>query len=247
MFFRYLISTFSFLFGAIWALVGTIFVVVGAVWFYNDYRIHKHGIPAEAVVVEKMHTTGKNNSSNYSIKYVFHDKSGTEQIRTESVSWETWRSYEDGDKLRVTYLADKPDKSLLSAEVHKHWWVGGAAFAAFGSMFAGVGWFLVIRAVFKTAGRLRLLRTGMPVYGEITGILQDYNTRINGRHPFYLTYQCVGPDGRTYEGRSVNIPRKLEQRLQQGGRIKVVFEQGNYDNHEVDLFDLRQHAGAPYP
>ncbi|MGI8905394.1 MAG: DUF3592 domain-containing protein [Candidatus Sumerlaeaceae bacterium] len=237
--FRYLISSFGFIFGAIWALVGSIFVAAGIGVLWSEYRIHQHGVSATGTVVEKLHTSSSESSSNYSIKYTFRDRSGNEHIATHKLPWETWRNYTDGDSLEVVYLPEEPDSVRLSSSVNRKWWVGGAAFAAFGGAFAGVGWFLVLRAMLITSQKLALLRTGFPVMGEIVEVRENQQVKINNRHPLYLVYRFTAPDGQVIEGKSVNIPRRAEGRFHVGGQVKIVYDPRNYNRHEVDLFGHR--------
>lgn len=236
---RYLFGSFAFLFGLIWALVGTAFMVAGTLWFLNDYNLQKHGVTTTATVVEKLHSTSREKSSIYSLKYVYNDRAGAEHVDTKTMSWERWRNYEDGDNLEIVYLPKSPARSSIAKSSNKNWWVSGVAFGGFGSLFAIPGWFLLIRGFLGALGRLRLVKNGNPVQGEVTGMEEDRRTKINNRHPLYLTFKFTGVDGREYTGRTPNLPRKMENRFHVGEPITVVYDRSDMSRFEADVFGIR--------
>jgi hypothetical protein len=238
---RYLFRSFPFLFGSIWALVGTPFLLIAVFTWRNESYIQKHGIPAEATVVEKLHTSSSNKSSTYALKYVFSDRSRQEHIRSTNVPWETWRQYRDGDTLPIIYLPESPEKSRLDGDHRELPWILPLVFGGFGLIFAPVGWYLAVRGFRNTLRSLELLRSGSVAKGEVTDIQVDLNVRINRRHPCYLRYRFKAPeDGAVHEGRSPNLPFKLQGRWKIGDDIAVVYDPMDPSRNEADVFGLRK-------
>lgn len=236
---RYLISSFAFVFGLIWALVGTVFVGAGAAWLYSEFQLHKHGVHTRAVLVEKHHETGRERSSRYSLKYVFTDTAGQERIESEDVPWETWRQYEDGNQIPIVYLPRRAGSSRIAQTVNARWWWPEILFVAFGSLFAIPGWVLLVRGAMHARRRMRMLRTGVPVTGTITGMDIDRSVRINGRHPSHLLYSFVAPNGDQIVARSLNLPRRMEDKFHVGGEITIICDPIDPRKHEADIYGVR--------
>lgn len=241
---RYLLASFWFIFGLIWAVVGTPFLIIGIFWLHSEYQIQTHGVSATGTVVQKYHGTTRNGSSNYGIKYVFNDAAGKEHIDTvSSLAWEKWRMFNDGERIPVIYLPDKPTRSRLAANITPYWWVGPGIFLFLGASFASVGWILLIRAWIKCHDEVAMMRTGYPVQGQITGMYPELNVRINNRNPNYLTYKFTGPDEKVREGRTPYLSRKLEDKYSRETTITVVYDPRNPDHYEADIFGFRSRLG----
>ncbi|MBI4584822.1 MAG: DUF3592 domain-containing protein [Planctomycetes bacterium] len=238
-FLKYLFRQFSFFFGAIWALVGTIFFVVGIASFNSEREIQQSGVRAEATLVEKIHRSGKDNSSTYLLKYVFHDAAGQEHIRESQVNWETWRQFEDGSKLPIVYLPGNPSRNRLGGELAESEWTLALVFGSLGFILGGIGWILVLRGVGKAWRAVQVLQNGVVVEGRVTSVERAPNVKINKRHPQFFRYRFKGPDGQDYQGESPYLPPRLEDKWQTGDPIPVVYDPDDPARHQPDIFGLR--------
>lgn len=238
-YFRFLKSEFIFLFGAIWAAVGTPFMGVAAWQVHQDRRIALHGVAGEAELVEKLRSSSKDSESNYRLKYVFQDAAGREHIRTAKVSWEIWRQYEEGAKLPIVYLPGDASKSRLGGALKESGLLLALLFGGLGLVFGGVGWYLVVKAVRRASRSIGLMRNGMPTQGKVKDVLWDQNVNINGRHPAYLSFTFTGPAGQVYEGESRYLPRAKESAWQAGDSVTVIYDPMDPSRFEVDIMGER--------
>lgn len=238
---RYFFSSFWLLFGAVWALVGTPFVIVGLVWGLSEKSLQEHGVPVEGEVVEKYTSRSSEGSLQHKVRIFYTDDRGDKHEWIESVGRSLFEELAEGEVLPLVYDPEDPTRAALGGDLAGHWWIFPLAFGGFGLIFAGVGWFLVFREVPKVLKRISLMEQGWVATGVVQEVLLDYNTRINGRHPLYLLYSFTGPDGVSREGRSVNLPRRLEKRFSPGDSIPVVYDPRNPEVFEADVLGVRSH------
>jgi hypothetical protein len=76
----------------------------------------------------------------------------------------------------------------------------GLPFVGLGLIFVGVGGALLYWRYQHARRVLAVLRHGTAASGHITGIQENYAVRVNGRHPWVITYQ-FHLDGREHLGR----------------------------------------------
>lgn len=236
---RYLKMSFIWWFGLIWAAVGTPFFIIGVCTYKSEFHFRAHSVSATATVVEKGHDTNSKGDSHYWMRYVYHDPAGAEQVGLADLSWKAWRKYNDGDALQITYLSENPARSRVNDEDAGPWWVAPLIFSALGLAFGGVGWFLVIRAIVKTGQEVRLLRFGVPALGRVKSVEINMQVKINNRNPYYLMYEFKDDSGTMREGRSNDLPLRLQDDWQAGDAILVLYDQFDPSQHEVDIFNQR--------
>lgn len=242
---RYLKSEFIFLFGLIWAAVGTPFVGV-AVWIMmTESQIAQRGIAAQATLVEKIHGKGDKGSSVYKLKYVFDDAAGKEHIREAKVKWEVWRGFEDGARLPIVYLPERPGQSRLGGSLKESEWILAAIFGGLGLVFGGIGWFLVIKAFRRARRSIGLMSNGISVIGVVKDVLEDLQVNVNGRHPLYLSFKFKGIDGRDYEGQSRYLPRARESLWKAGDNVTVLCDPRDPAHFEADVLGARPESTPP--
>ena len=241
---RYLRSAFSWWFGLIWAAVGTPFFFIG-IWAYQDARhFNAMAVAATATVVEKGHDTNSKGDSHYWMRYSYHDAAGAEHVGVADVKWEVWRRYADGNPVAIRYASDKPDDNKLNAAEAGPWWVLPLAFGGAGLVFGGTGWFLVWRAIIKAGERVALLRHGVSALASVTGVELNLSVTVNGRHPRYLAYEFYDDAQAKHQGRSSDLPRRMEDRWKAGDPILVVFDRNNPEKSEADIFGVREQQAA---
>jgi hypothetical protein len=115
-----------------------------------------------------------------------------------------------------------------------------------GAPLALAGWPLAILGVRRACSRLRLIRTGLPTLGTVTAIEIERRVRINNRHPLYLSYSYEDDRSRARRGRTVLLPRGLEDRWAPGDGIVVVFDPMDPSRSEADVFGVLANAtGVP--
>lgn len=236
---RYLKTSFWFLFGAIWALVGTPFLVAGVAWGLAQQRLQERGVRTDARVVEKYTRRDSDGDLHYLLRLSYTDRGSGRHDLEEGVSPGAFESVGEGSDVLVVYDPENPSRASLAGEHADSRWVGPLVFAGLGAAFAGVGWALVLREIRRSLSRIRLLRQGMAVRGQVMELRQDLSVRVNRRHPAYLIYAFPGPDARRREGRSPLLSRRDEERFVPGSPIAVIYDPLNPDRHEADIFGAR--------
>jgi Protein of unknown function (DUF3592) len=236
--FSYIRGSFFFWFGLLFAIVGTPFLVVAVYQLKIEREIIRDGVFANATLVEKGHSSSRNSSSNYWLKYVFNDPHGVEHIRQAQVKWEQWRQFKDGDTLAIRYLPENPDRNRLGGEIDDAWWVLPLVFGGLGVIFGGLGWTFVIVAIRKIMRQLSLLRTGSVVEADITSFEFDPTVRINGRNPPFFRYRYI-VDGKKHTGRSPDLPFRMMGRWNHGDKVRVFYDARQPENSEADVYGIR--------
>ena len=201
-------------------------------------EILRDGVVATATLVEKGHSSSRNSSSTYWLKYVFNDQLGREHIRQAHVKWEKWRRFTDGDSLPIRYLPEYPDRNRLAGEIDDAWWVLPSVFGLLGVIFGGLGWTFVVVASRKIMRRLALLRIGSGVDADITSFEFDQSITINGKHPPFFRYRYI-VDGKKHSGRSPDLPSRMMGRWNHGDKVRVFYDPRQPDQSEADIYDLR--------
>src|SRR5947207_12514477 len=114
---HYIRASFFVWFGLFFAAIGTPFLLVAVSELRHEHEITNDGILATATLVEKGHSSSRDSSSNYWLKYLFNDRGGVEHIRQGNVHWEEWRRFKDGDTLPIRYLPRDPKQNRLAGEI----------------------------------------------------------------------------------------------------------------------------------
>jgi hypothetical protein len=83
----------------------------------------------------------------------------------------------------------------------------GIPFALFGILFLAGGGAALYYCYQKAQKTILVLREGQAVEGQIANLGQNFNVRINGQHPWVISYQ-FRVNGREYQGRvtTLNTP-----------------------------------------
>ena len=236
--FNYIRGSFFFWFGLLFAVVGTPFLVIAVYQLGIERQILREGVFANATLVEKGHSSSRNSSSNYWLKYVFNDPHGVEHIRQAQVKWEQWRRFKDGDTLAIRYLPENPERNRLGGEIDDAWWLLPSMFGLLGVIFGGLGWTFVVVAIRKIIGRLALLREGSIADADITSFEFDRSISINGRNPPFFRYRYI-VDGKKHSGRSPDLPFRMMGRWNRGDKITVVYDPRDPARSEADIYDQR--------
>lgn len=236
---RYLKMSFAWWFGLIWACVGTVFAISGVIMFFAQRDFENRAVNANATIVERGHGTTSKGDSHYWMRYLYRDPDGKEHVDRADVNWSVWRKYSDGDSLPIRYLPENPARNRLNDADAESWWVLPLIFGLVGSTFGGVGWILVGRSFIVSGRRAALMRSGMGALGTVRAVEMNMQVKINNRHPYYLSYEFADETGVKHEGRSPNLPRKLNDRWQPGDPVLIVYDPMDASRHEADIFEMR--------
>lgn len=98
----------------------------------------------------------------------------------------------------------------------------GLPFSGLAVLMLGAGGGLAVWRYREAQQTVALLRGGRSVLGEMMGVYQNLNVRVNGRHPWTAEYRYV-VDGRPYEGKVVSLVRP-DPRQQAGKGVYVLYQ-----------------------
>lgn len=238
---RYLKSSFWWWFGLIWAVVGTIFIIVAAFIWLAEQEFANGGVSTTGTILEKGYDEtidDDDDDVSYWLSYRY-DAGEQEYVGERDVSLDTWNRYREGDAVTIEYLRDDPGRSRVADDGVVTRWLLPLIFGVVGVLLGGIGWFLVVRS-FRTVGRrIRALQEGAPALGRVIALLEETSVKVNKRHPFYLTYEFTDDSCEHREGNSPLLPRALESRWHADDPILVLYERDDPSRHEVDLFEVR--------
>ena len=189
--------------GALFLLMGMIFFVLfaGDVRPLDEIRLGSATTFADATITDVNSTnSSENDVTIYEYRFTFKlPNEDTVAARNYTAGY----AYQEGDKVPVKYLPDKPTVAeLQDARLSE--------FPAFLSIlmliFPGVGAILYLSSVITGWREVRLLRSG-----EITGAptinAQPTNTRINNQPVMKFMYQFQSADGQIYNSSSKSLPK----------------------------------------
>ncbi len=236
---RYLKGSFGLWFGLIWAFVGTIFFCVGVGIFARNHDFETRAVGVAGTVAEKGHASESKGKSRYWVRYEWKGGSGEEYSGVGDIEYAVWSPLEAGAPIAVRYLADDPARNKPIGSADSEEWVLPGVFTFLGLVFGGIGWGLVIGAYVGSGRRVRLVAHGTAAVGHVREVAINRSVRINGRHPSFIVYEFEDDRGETHEGRSINLPRDLETRWQEGDPILVLYDHNRPERSEVDLFGVR--------
>lgn len=116
-------------------------------------------------------------------------------------------------------------------------WLFLPSFGTLGVVFLAIGLILLAGQIQKTARCNKLLNSGNYITAEITEVTQNYNVRVNGRHPYII--KCI------YQDRAGNIhiftSRNLffdPGALLRSQQVKVYVDGEDFKHYYVDADEI---------
>jgi len=107
----------------------------------------------------------------------------------------------------------------------------GIPFALIGGAFLFFSVPILRRRYAAAQMTLRVLREGVAARGQIDAVEENYNVRVNGRHPWTITYHYT-LGGRNHEGKVTTLNRPGPQ-LQPGHPVQVLYLPDAPGNHTL--------------
>lgn len=234
---KYLKSSFAALFGGIWALVGTLFLLAGGVPLVVSYASDPAAALLAGRVLEKGQDADSAGKVRHWLRFTWNDDSGAERSSMTEMTAGAWARFAAGDALAL----QAPSGTAASPAIVEASPGRGTMllFAGSGLLVGGIGWGLVVSALRKAGRRARLLSSGKLARGTVSGVEVATNVRINRRHPSFLLFEFRDDAGGRRTGRSPFLPRGLEERWQAGASIRVAYDPLDPELCEADIFEVR--------
>jgi hypothetical protein len=97
----------------------------------------------------------------------------------------------------------------------------GLPFAGLGIVVLGVGGLVLVRRYGAARKTVSVLRQGEAARGQITDLEENLSVRVNGRHPWTITYHFQ-VNGQNYKGK-VSTLNRPDPQLQPGKAAYVLY------------------------
>ena len=216
-------KTFIRVFCGIFILLGIILFTAGIAVGVSSHTFRQKAEPVNAVILAMRGATSESLGTPV-VEYAVDGKSYTATLNMASSSMHPGKRitvyYQKSNPQEVRYLDDNGWLILL--------------FVFMGIVFIGMGtaFWLVKRGHERKARRL--LATGKVVGAEITGIDEDTNSSMNGRHPIVVSCRYIAPDGRVYFFRSGSFWYESYE-IDPKKKVRVYVDRNNPADYYVDV------------
>lgn len=211
------------IFGGIFVLVGIILFTVCIFIYTSGHTFKAEATPVQAVILA-MRGANHESLGTPVVEYTVGGKTYTSTLNLSSSSMHPGKQitvyYRNGNPQEVRYLDDN------------NWIIGLLMAMAF--VFAGMGLaFILVRRKHRQK-IARLLATGDTVEAEITGIREDDDQSMNGRHPIIVSCRYVASDGRIYLFHSGSFWYESYE-IDPQRKVRVYVDRNNPSNYYVDV------------
>ena len=171
------------------ALIGTLFFVIGLAIYLNTRAFIASSIQAEGLVID-MIARRSDGETTYAPKVEFVAENGETYTFVSSLG-SSPPTFRVGQSVGVRYQGDDPDRARVKGFVSN--WVMPLAFSFFGLVFGSFGYTFI----FYRARRQRLIavlkQNGKRIMVSVTGVREVTNISYNGRHPFIIEAKWRDP------------------------------------------------------
>ena len=221
-------------FGGIWFAVGMPFLVIGLYLGFQHITVTKRldaeGKTAEGIVLTKARKTsssssGRSSTPTYEVTFRFLTPGGT-VLGKADVSGDTWDSLIEREPVRVTYLPDAPQHYRIEGQ--SGGWILPLIFTVMGSIFGGLGGFILLRARNLMQIKRRLQRDGVTTTATVSDV-RAANMRINGIQQLAIHYEYRDERGRSHSGKEM-FPPEEAARWKEGDRVTIRYDRRNPGN-----------------
>jgi hypothetical protein len=239
-----------------------ILLVLFLLWRYE----HKFAANAVEVVAKvtgkekRKEMGGKKGNTPVTIPYLnftFRDDAGQQHSGFANVPADSWERAKAGNDLTIEYDRTNPAKNRPAGHFSTLPPIAYVIGGGFGLLFATVGLLQVGYLLCQSWRRVRLIQTGVPAVGVVTGVIEDQSIALEpflsslkaGRldfrsawvpaGTFRVAYQFMDPSGTTLEGRGPRQPYSLAYRWNPGEEMLVLYDPRNPSRNEADLFETR--------
>lgn len=210
--------------GAIFMVVGPIFLHMGIQQASEESRYRNEGKTAEAVVLDKWIKKaegGDNSRTRYEISYRFSDAQGRESDGTGEIEVEEWENLQKGSKIKVTYLPDSLNASRIEGSRD---WTSSVIAMALGGLLTVIGGVIVIPGFSRLLSESRLRRSGTAAEGEVIKV-EPTKISLNRVRQWVIRYRYKDHMGQVREGKTGMLPPDEAQAWNKGDKGEVRFDQ----------------------
>ena len=206
--------------GIVLLAVGGVFCGIASTVFLEE-RAYKAGLQADAVVVAKhMRPATADSSTAYELTYRVRSSAGEEWQKVETVDAATWDGVEQGEMIRVQYLAGNSG-SVRVARAPRD--VPLAFVAALTGGLALLGLWMLSRGAQEIWRRVRLYRHGQPAEATVVAV-RETNVAINRRLQWAIDFTYLDHLGQPHNGSSEPLAPAEAFEWQEGDKAIIRFD-----------------------
>jgi hypothetical protein len=191
-------GSFWLLFGAIWALVGTVFLVVVIAIAISQAGWQDAATATGIVLTKDIVPADSDSSTRYSVTYRFTAPGGQIVEGRDDVSVDEWERLVERGPVQVQYQPARPATSRLTAGDDMALLL---LFGLFALVFGGIGWVLTIRGLRGVLWARRILATGVAADAKVIAV-ESTNVTVNRRPQARIRYSYRDAQGAAHEGQS---------------------------------------------
>lgn len=218
------------LMGSVFLGVGLLLSVISGVTLSNHITFKKENPSVNAVIqdIQTVRTTrnGKNSTSKH--VYVNYEV-GENEYRNELGYYIS--GMHEGDIVKIYYREADP------YDIESDTYIGEIITVSVGIVFAGLGTAFLAVSSLQKKRRKNLMENGIRTEAVVTDVLVDRTTKVNNRHPVYLTCQITNEvTGITTTYNSESTFSDLTPFI--GQKVTVYADASNPENAYVDIKEL---------
>lgn len=208
-------------FGVIFLTIATGAEVTAMVQTFRELRYGRDGIIVDGAVVSKQKRATSREKD--MVRYRFETPWGEEIESQSTVGSTAWESLRERGPIRVQYLLSNPGTNRPAGEGG---WGEPILLVLFGGVFAVIGG-LMFRSGFAGYRRdQRLRREGVASEATVAAVMPG-NLTINRVTQYVITFSFTDPQGRTWEGRSGEMPPEEAWVWRSGDKGQILFNPKN--------------------
>lgn len=208
------------LFGGIWLIVGSAFLLATILEVRNHRRFEREGIVTTGIVLVKgiNRADSDNEGTDYWVRYRFTTPDGVQVEGTDQVSLETWESLEERGQVEVEYLASEPGRNRIAGS--DSMWLS-LLFGGLSVVMTLVGGVSLGKGLHGTLATWRLLRGGEAADATVIAVRAS-SLKINGVRQREIYYRYRDQLGKEHRGRSFPLPPEEAEKwsIGQVGRVR---------------------------
>lgn len=209
--------------GAVFAVVGTVFLGAGLGDARQAFELRENGISAVATVVSRKieAATGRDHpTTEYVLGYTYQPPGQQLLAGLAVVPVEQWEATREGAPLPIHYLPERPYESRLANDAG---WGVAPGFIPLGTLFAAIGLALVTARVRRLRLVLQLTRDGAKTEGTLTRVGPS-SVWINNVRQWRLEYEFADAAGQRRTGTTDTMPPQVARRWRRGDRGPVRYD-----------------------
>jgi hypothetical protein len=214
-------ASFWTLFGSIWLSVGLPFLLLAAVFAWQDWRLSTSGRTAEGMVLTKdIRQNGKRGSRptyRHSIQYRFEADGRVRQGQSD-VSESAWAALVERQPVRIEYVPGSRLHRMAGTNERTEL----AIFGGVGLLVSAAG-ALIVRADWRSRRRAkRLLESGIRAHAKIVGV-EPARIRVNREPLWRIRYEYLDREHRRRQG-STYVTVEEADRWKEGDTAAILVD-----------------------